>query len=301
MKYLMWLLLFPIFVLAKPIPVIIDTDMAIDDMQAIVYLLGQPEVDIRAIAFTPTGEATCENSLHNMRGILSFFPGRQIPVACGPSKTMSPLEHRFPEVWTKSANLHYFPNTHTNQLIVYPNAVDLLKDTLKQAHEPVTILAIAPLTNLGLLLNKDKSIQSSIKQVFVTGGNLKEVKKSWNLYIDPMAANILLNSHIPIIFVPPEARIQVDRIIPTLIPPLEEHLTPKNQFIVRLLKTPDPIVGDGLTGILLLHPDICQFYPHTVTLNLSTGATDLTPNGIKTQFCEKVDVPRFKELYLSGV
>src|SRR4051812_31557639 len=53
---------------SKPLPVLIDTDMAFDDWTAILYLLNSKKVEVKGIAVSGTGEAHCDIGTGNMPG-----------------------------------------------------------------------------------------------------------------------------------------------------------------------------------------------------------------------------------------
>jgi pyrimidine-specific ribonucleoside hydrolase len=63
--------------------VIIDTDMAVDDWFAILYLLQKPEVNVLAITVTGTGEAHCDPGVKNALGLVKLADHDPVPVACG--------------------------------------------------------------------------------------------------------------------------------------------------------------------------------------------------------------------------
>ena len=292
---LFWLGLWPLLMWGlKPSPVIIDTDMAIDDMQAIVYLLNSPEVDVRAITLETTGEATCKAGINNLLGILNLYPSRHIPIACGPDVTLSDSHHHFPLEWRSEADYNYFAKNYGSPKL--PNVISLLQTTIEHSEQPLTIIAIGPETNLGLLL-KHASIKvtKKIKQIFITGGNLI-AKKSWNLYIDPKGANIVLHSNIPLFFNPLETQDQANTVIPQLIQSLQaENKQPKVYFILRLLTITDTTVADALTAILFVHPEIAQFTSQRVLIDPKTGSTHLDSNGVPVSFCVSIDTHKFKK------
>jgi len=51
-----------------PKPVIVDVDMGLDDMLAILYLTSHPNVDVRAITVAGTGLAHCDAGVSNAWG-----------------------------------------------------------------------------------------------------------------------------------------------------------------------------------------------------------------------------------------
>jgi len=66
-----------------PKPVIIDTDMAVDDWMAIAYLLQRNDVEVRAITVTADTAATCEAAVRNAMAITALAGKPNIPVAAG--------------------------------------------------------------------------------------------------------------------------------------------------------------------------------------------------------------------------
>ena len=62
--------------------VIIDTDMAVDDWFAILYLLQKPDVDVLAITVTGTGEAHYDPGVKNALGLVKLADQAPIPTAC---------------------------------------------------------------------------------------------------------------------------------------------------------------------------------------------------------------------------
>ena len=83
--------------------VVIDTDMAVDDWLAILYLLGRPEVEVLAITVAGTGESHCGPGIRNARALVALAGQPDIPVACGRE---TPLEgnHAFPGPWRDSVD-----------------------------------------------------------------------------------------------------------------------------------------------------------------------------------------------------
>ncbi|MFN2207548.1 MAG: nucleoside hydrolase, partial [Candidatus Promineifilaceae bacterium] len=53
-------------------PILIDTDMAVDDWLAILYLLQRPDVDVRAITVAGTGEAHCGPGVKNALDLVAL-------------------------------------------------------------------------------------------------------------------------------------------------------------------------------------------------------------------------------------
>ncbi len=196
-------------------PFIIDTDVGIDDELAILYLLAQKDIDIKAITVVGTGESHCSAGLKNVAGLLALMHHEKIPLACGRDTPMTG-KHQFPDWLRKSADNLAGAANLLPKVEVFPSqtAMQLLESTLKKAKEPVEILAIGPLTNLGELVAQVPELRNKIKMIYVMGGavdsagNLIELEHSiqnstaeWNIYVDPHAADKVFRSGIPITMV----------------------------------------------------------------------------------------------------
>lgn len=200
------------------IPVILDTDMAHEDMFAALYLLQHPNVDLKAITVAGTGEAHCAPGVRNALGLLALSGKPTLPVACGREL---PLEgdHSFPESWRQAAD-----NVYGVQLPENPNAPssmtapDLIADILRQSSQKVTLVAVGPLTNVGEALRDHPDVVENIAAIYIMGGavevggnvgpsgvGIENDLAEWNIYIDPSAANLVLASGAPTVLVPLDA------------------------------------------------------------------------------------------------
>ena len=82
----------------EPRRVIVDADMAHEDMHAILYLLKRPDVRVVAITVSGTGEAHCGPGVRHALGLIELHGGDDIPVACG-RETPLTGNHAFPAEW----------------------------------------------------------------------------------------------------------------------------------------------------------------------------------------------------------
>jgi hypothetical protein len=63
--------------------IVFDTDLAFDDIMALLYLLQRDDVVLDAVTITGTGEAHCVPGVRNALGLLALGGERDTPVACG--------------------------------------------------------------------------------------------------------------------------------------------------------------------------------------------------------------------------
>ena len=88
------------------------------------------------------------------------------------------------------------------------NAPEWIHEQLNQSETPVTIMALAPLTNLALLLRKYPEDAERIEEIVMMGGSVHggNILKyaEFNVYADPHALKEVSESRIPITILPLE-------------------------------------------------------------------------------------------------
>jgi pyrimidine-specific ribonucleoside hydrolase len=80
-------------------------------------------------------------------------------------------------------------------------AVELLRRTLEGATSPVTLVALAPRTNIAMLLRTHPEVAARIERIVVTGGAVVvddgNAAMDFNVWHDPDAAAVVLKSGLP--------------------------------------------------------------------------------------------------------
>ncbi|MCD6056156.1 MAG: putative inosine-uridine preferring nucleoside hydrolase [Gammaproteobacteria bacterium] len=198
-------------------PVIVDTDMGWDDWIAIPYLLHSPRVEVKAISVVGTGISHCKEGLIHLQQLLDLVGKPDIPIACGKEKPFLGNQ-AFPKVMRESAdqldNIILPPPSHERKMML--SAVELLNNTIGSSSDKIVLLALGPLTNVADLLRKYPDIGNNIKEIVISGGtisgqgnlNIPNVYKTdnkkaeWNMYADPVAVAIVLNSGLNIVLIP---------------------------------------------------------------------------------------------------
>lgn len=196
-----------------PTPVIIDTDMATDDWQAILFLLNRTDVEVIGIAVTGSGEARCEAGVRNAASLVAIAGHVPIPVACGRSRPWQG-SHVFPVEWRDAMDgmlgmeMPAGENPTGNM-----TAFDLYVELLGSSTQPISILTLGPYTNLGELFAQRSGLASRVKEivsmagaVHVAGNVTDQYPYSeWNVYIDPAAVNIALQTGVAVVLIPLDA------------------------------------------------------------------------------------------------
>jgi inosine-uridine nucleoside N-ribohydrolase len=201
--------------LDAPAPVVIDSDMGADDVMALLYLLGIDSVSVEAVTVTGTGLAHCPEGGINARAVLAHVGFAGVPVACGPSEPLSGT-NAFPDEWREGADFLVARLGLGVPGSVETGAPELLIETINGSEDPVHLLALGPLTNVALALEQDPALAENIAEIVIMGGAVDvngtvepALAAEWNVWVDPIAANRVLTSGVPITLVPLDATNQV--------------------------------------------------------------------------------------------
>ena len=180
--------------------IILDCDPGHDDAVAIMLAAAHDSIDILGITCV-AGNATLENTTKNALKICSLIGRSDIPIYSGSDK---PLHYEL----VTAAHVHGKSGLDTDgqpieiskeYSIQDLHAVDFIIQTCHKHAEPIYICPLGPLTNIALALKKDPTIIPKIKEIVFMGGAamcLGNITPSaeFNIYVDPHAANIVLNS-----------------------------------------------------------------------------------------------------------
>jgi len=190
----------PFGTVAKPIPLIIDSDPGLDDALAIACAVVRPEINLLAVT-SVGGNADVHHCTENALRLLHLYGADGVPVAEGAVGPLAgPLE-RATEVHGEgglgNTKLPKAPRTAEPE-----GAVALMARILDASPEPVAIAPVGPLTNIALLIRSYPHLASKISHICLMGGSVGEGNSSasaeFNIYADPTAAEIVFNSGLPI-------------------------------------------------------------------------------------------------------
>src|SRR5206468_2683974 len=87
------------------------------------------------------------------------------------------------------------------------HAVDMIIGEIMACPGEVTLVAVAPLTNVAIAIRKEPRIVQAVHEVIIMGGALRADGNTtslseFNFYVDPHAAHIVLESGLPITLLP---------------------------------------------------------------------------------------------------
>lgn len=305
---------------------IIDTDVGIDDAIAILYLLNQPQIKVKAITIESDGNAHCKPAFDNINGLLALTHQEHIPLACGRDRPLMG-QHHFPKSIIESCdNLGWVTLKKPHKALTAIKAKNLLIKTLMQAKKPLNILAIGPLTTIAEVLELKPQLKNKIRMIYLMGGavkvagNIREVVREsqnrvaeWNIYIDPLAANKVFHSGVPLTLIPLDVTNQalIDDSFYEQIK--ADHHTYAANFVYQLLKKNKSMIAekvwyfwDPLAAVIATDEGLASFETLQLTVRLvpedQAGATIIDKNkGAPIRVCTALKLDAFKAALLAGL
>ena len=133
------------------LPIFLDTDPGIDDAVAIAAAIFAPELDLQLMT-TVAGNVSVEKTTRNALQLLHFW-NAEIPLAQGAAVPLVRAPRDAASVHGESGMAGYDFVEHNRKPLGIP-AFLAIRDALMRAPEPVTLVAIGPLTNIALLLSQ---------------------------------------------------------------------------------------------------------------------------------------------------
>jgi pyrimidine-specific ribonucleoside hydrolase len=184
----------------KKIPVIIDCDPGHDDAIALILAFAREELDVKAVTVS-AGNQSIEKTLLNAKKVLSFI-GKHPPLAAGATKPLFRKLETAAEVHGESGlDGPSLPAPDFSEEPV--PAVELLRKTIMETPEPVTLVPTGPLTNIAILFTAYPEVKKNIRQISLMGGGIEAGNwtsaAEFNILVDPEAADIVFKSELPII------------------------------------------------------------------------------------------------------
>lgn len=179
--------------------IIIDTDPGIDDAVAIALAIRHPDVDIKLIT-TVAGNVDVDKTTNNALKLIEFFDVN-IPVAKGCGAPILKKLENAADIHGETGMAGYdFPEP-TKKILPF-HAVEVLRKTLMESNEKITLVPIASLTNIALLLTMYPEVKEKIEEITMMGGSLTSGNTNtvaeFNIYVDPHAASVVFQSGIKI-------------------------------------------------------------------------------------------------------
>jgi purine nucleosidase len=152
--------------------VVIDTDGGIDDASALWWALTAPDVELVAVT-TVRGNVGSATAAANACRVLEAAGRAEVPVAVGADAPFGPAPA--PRRGDAIHGVDGLGGTARAPVALVPveeSADELLARVVAEASEPLTIVAIGPLTNLAHRVSRDPAWAVRVARLVVMGGSV---------------------------------------------------------------------------------------------------------------------------------
>lgn len=185
------------------VKVILDVDPGHDDAIAILLAGKAEEIDLLGITVV-SGNQVLSKTLQNALNVCSFAALDHVPIYAGMAKPLIRDQ-------VVAENIHgdsgldgpQFPVTSLRAQDKH--GVDFIIEECLKHNGEVTLIPTGPLTNIAAALIREPRIKQGIKEIVLMGGayGLGNVTPSaeFNIFVDPEAAKVVLESGLPITMV----------------------------------------------------------------------------------------------------
>ncbi len=187
------------------IPVIIDTDPGIDDAVALALAAASPELRLLGVT-TVAGNIGLDNTTANALRVMHLLGRDQVPVAAGAARGLV-HDQSFAD-----ASIHGQGGLGGVELPLPERRADprgalaLMVELIESSPEPVTMVAIGPLTNVALLAATRPDLYARLERLVIMGGSVHltgnhSPAAEFNIWFDPEAAARVFAAGVPITMV----------------------------------------------------------------------------------------------------
>ena len=267
-----------------PKKILFDTDPGIDDACAILLALASPELSLEGLSIVH-GNCSLDQGTKNALSILELANASHIPVARGCELPLVQPSLLAPETHGDTG-LGYAKLPEPQSKPVIQHGTDFLIDTILSAPGEITLVAIAPLTNIALAIRNEPRILKALKEIIIMGGAIRHEGNTtalaeFNTHVDPHAAQIVYQAGIPTTLVPLDVTYQCI-LTPADVKRLQKVDSPITKFVAEATrfymefhdeyqKIEGCVINDPLALALTFAPELCTYQELPVEVDLSGG------------------------------
>jgi purine nucleosidase len=186
--------------------ILFDTDPGVDDAMALLLALASPELELLGVT-TVFGNSTVEQTTRNAQPVLEVGGRPDVPVVAGAGQPLARPRGRKSSVHGDDGlgNIG-LPPSNREPVAWQGGAAGFIAETILAHPGEVTLVAVAPLTNLAQAVQQTPAIAAAVRRVIVMGGavfrpgNVSPVAEA-NFHNDPEAARVVLGAGWPVTLV----------------------------------------------------------------------------------------------------
>lgn len=248
--------------------VILDTDIGtdVDDCLAIAFMLGSQGFTFEGIT-TVYGDVALRARM--VRKLLELRGVEGVPIRLGTQKPLLGLRDIYWEGHEGQGLIDDEPGEPFSE----EHAVDFIIRTVMENPGEIHLLAIGPLTNVALAMVKEPRLASSLKDLTIMGGVVRDYDSldlpviEHNIRCDPEAAHLVLSSGAPITLVPLDVttkcsiRTADSARLRALDTPFHTAVAEQVDRYPRFARQGFTSLHDPLAAAVILQPDLVEYTP----------------------------------------
>ena len=187
----------------SPKPVVIDTDPGLDDALALVLALRSSALDVRAITVVAGNVSLTACTANVLRILEAVKPATFPPVFEGHARPLSGKVARAGHVHGDDGLGGTTPKYPVRHLATSEgHATRAMVDLARKHGKDLTIIALGPLTNVAMAIERDPEAMSGIGQLVVMGGTddgkgNATPRAEFNFFSDAKAAKAVVRAGLP--------------------------------------------------------------------------------------------------------
>ena len=306
---------------------ILDVDTGVDDAFAVLFAALHPDINLLGITCVD-GNTNVDQVVANTLKVLDAAGAGDIPVARGAVRPLLGVSQYAEYVHGADGmgDLGIAPSTRK----VDPrSAVELLRDLIEGSKDPVTLVPVAPLTNIALFLRAFPESAKKIHRIVLMGGSASAgnatAAAEFNVWHDPEAAAIVFQSGVPItmygldVFMRPGITSEEALVLKNSTAPAAQFAGSLIEAFIERLHISPITLGDYGAVAAAIHPELFTTEMFDVVVDTSSGPArgqticdrrdaflkDLEPLGLedsaKVRVVMDLDVEGVRQLWLKTI
>ena len=290
---------------STPRKVILDTDIGddIDDAFALALAVSSPKLDVIGVT-TAWGNTDLRARL--AARLLRVTGHGSIPVAAGPKTHASSVftQARWAEVEPEPAN-------------GWPDAIDFALEAIRRYPGQITLIAIAPFSNVGALIDRDPATFRKLRRIVLMGGSIhrrygdlgylpdRGPEPEYNIMEDIASSRKLFASGVPIDMMPLDStQLKFDEVMRDVV---FSRATPMTDALLSLYEewrastgSPTPTLYDAMAVAAAIDPGLCP----TTSMHIEVddkGFTRSVAGAPNANVCLSSDSDQFFHFYIPAI
>ncbi len=285
--------------------IILDTDIGddIDDAFALALAVSSPKLQVIGVT-TAWGDTDLRAQL--AARLLTETNHSDVPVAAGP-KTVAKF------TFTQARWASQFPEPQKG----WADAIDFILNAIRRNPGQVTLISIAPFSNVEALIDRDPATFRKLKKVVIMGGSIHRgygdlgytpnqgPSPEYNVLMDISGARKLFASGVPLYVMPLDStQLKLDLTERNSLfsqgTPLTDALTLLYHQWAASTNNPTPTLFDAMAVAFAIDPRLCPTQAMRIAID-DKGYTRVVPGEPNANVCLRSDSDRFFHFYIPTV